>query len=133
MDIQVLQQMTRRSRQAYENICSEPQTGQFPAQEINRAVEFRAQTIITKIRELTTHAAQVGETHALIMRLSCDDYQKPDPSYLKVEPEWLRGAGQAVYEYCTQKGLNPTIEYGYDWARGQSSYSIIVNWNDTPT
>jgi len=130
MDVNALRKLTQKAKKRIEKQRKEKiqiektEKGQKSSEE-----KLKAQTIIEQIPNRAEAEARVGRNHAIIMEIGCD-YNRPlelrDP--VVCDRAWLKSAAKIVWNYCTKAGLDPTVDYWYDWIGHGSGFNIVIHW-----
>lgn len=99
-----------------------------------RLNELKADIIIAQIAGRADAEALAGRNHAIVMSLDSYDYDRPHSGpdcndWNRCHPQWLKDVAKSVYEYCTEQGLNPSIEFWHDGVGVNSGFNIVIHWS----
>lgn len=92
--------------------------------------EAKAKGIIRQIPSRCQVEAAEGRSHAIIMSVGYNDTKRPQTAndWRVVDPAWLTGAAQIVWQACVDAKLQPTLEFWHDGVGVNSGHNIVVHW-----
>jgi hypothetical protein len=134
VDVSKLKDMTRRAIEAGQAEAKRLAEQVAEKERLKKAQdELKAKRIIMQIPGRAEKEAALGRSHAIVMAVKYEDYDRPRDTpagkdWRVCQGDWLKGACKLVWEYCVEAELNPTLEDWHDGCGINSGHNIVIHW-----